>query len=179
MSESLLAAAWVQVADNMLAIRRAGDWRRDAASFDVYVAKRWSISKTRAKMLCNFATFCSMARGEFLRIPDSPDNIKPILDVAKKRWMDSWRICLDHAGDQLINAEHCKATMEYYGMGVRHKVPPKVLKGQRIRRATKTIAGMEDGTELVNDVGVGGLGHDWDVAMEVMIDADQAKMNDK
>lgn len=178
MSESLLSAGWHQVADNLLAIRRSGSWREDCASFDVYVVKHWSLSKSRAKALCQFSTFCAMCRDLHLPVPSSPDNIMPILKLKQRGWIDTWRICLDLAEGKAVNATHCKATMDYYGIGIKYRCPPAILKARKLRKATNVMADMGDGEKLVEEIGRDGLGANWDAAVEVMIDADQAKMNE-
>lgn len=176
MNEQLLASHYERMCETLWAIKKSGDWKATCSSFDIYVSRRWSLSKTRAKLLCNFAEFVADCRKEYLRIPDAPENVKPILALAKKHWLDAWRLCV-HYADGPINADHCEATLDHFGMYARKKLPPHVLNGQRVRRAAKTMAEFEDGEKLVTQIGADGLGRKWDDAVRVVIDADQARMN--
>ena len=114
MSEQLLGTAYQQLCEHLLAIRKSGEWRTEAVNFDTYVKLRWSISKTRAKLLCDFAAFCQMARKDYLRVPDAPENIKPILDLTHGKWMGVWRLCIDYADGKPINAQSCQAIMDHF-----------------------------------------------------------------
>jgi len=174
MNEQFFASANLQMCEHLAAIRKSGDWHHYAASFDVYVQLRWSLSKTRAKLLCDFAKFCKMVGQEKLKIPGSPENVRPILMLPQKRWLEIWAICINYA-DGPINAKHCTATMEQFGFIARKKIPEKILNSRRVRHAAKTMAQFKDGEALVEQVGVKGLGGDWDMAVRVTIDADQAK----
>lgn len=175
MTESLIGAAWLQLCGHLLSVRRTGSWKAHASSFDLYVQQRWSLSKTRAKLMCDFAKFCSLARENLLRIPDSPDNIKPVLELPHRRWMDAWRVCVNYA-EGPINAAHCQATLSQFGFIVRKRLPEHVLNGQRLRKAAKSLANLGDGEKVAEQLGPRGFGKDWDKAVEVVIDADQTKM---
>ncbi len=176
MNEALLASCYLQLCDHLLAIRKSGDWREYAPSFDYYVQRRWSLSKTRAKLLCDFSKFCAMSRDEFLRIPDAPENIKPILSLPHKEWMFTWKLVLSQ-NDGHINHKNCTAVMEFYGIGIRRRIPAEVLQGRKVRKAAKILAEIPDGEKVVEEIGVPALGGDWDMAVRVAIDMDQAKMD--
>lgn len=185
MNEQLLGAAWQQVCDNLLALRKSRVWRSSHASFNDYAAERWKLSKTRAKLYCDFSTFCAMCRDEFKPVPDCPDNVQPILGLAQKDWIYAYQLCLDKSKDENgfrfteMTHKHILDTLSFYGIGIRRRVPEIVLKARKVRAAAKTMAEMGDGEKLVEDIGAAALGHDWDMAVAVTIDADQAKMNKK
>lgn len=176
MNEQLLAAAWQQVCDNLLVLRKSKVWRSTHSCFNDYVIEVWCLSKTRAKLYCDFSTFSAMCRAEYLKVPTSPDVVKPILELPMKRWIETWIICIDKAGCNPDN-KSIRATMDFFGIGVRRRVPKSVLKTRKVRAAAKTLAEMGDGEKLVEEIGPAGLGHDWDMGLRVAIDADQAKMN--
>jgi len=173
MSEQLLGTAYQQLCEHLLAIRKSGEWRTEAVSFDTYVKLRWSISKTRAKLLCDFAAFCQMARKDYLRVPDSPDNIKPILALPHKHWVATWKLCCDYADGKPINASHCQATMDHFGVVARKRIPDYILNRKQVRKAAATMAAFKDGEKLADQVGVEGLGKHWKEAVRVTIEADQ------
>jgi len=178
MNEQLMAAAWQQVCDNVKSLRKSDGWRGSHADFNSYVKARWSLSKTRAKLYCDFSTFSAMCRAEHLHIPDSPDNVKPILELAQKHWIDTWILCIDKAdGSLTLSHKHIKSVLDYYGIGIKRRVPASILKARKVRAAAKTMADIGDGEALVDEIGVTGLGHDWDLGVKVTIDADQAKMD--
>ncbi len=178
MSESLFTLAIQQQCEHLLAIRKSGDWRRDAASFDIYCKKRWSLSKTRAKLLCDFAKFCQMAREEHMKLPDSPDNVRPLLSLPQRCWLDVWTMVLDYSREP-VGAAALSAIFDHLGIVSRNRVPSWILNGKRVRKAAETIAGLGDGTELVDDIGPQGLGKHWDKAVKVVIDADNAKADER
>lgn len=175
MTDQLMTGAWQQLADNLLSIRRSGGWRRPGVrSFEDYAARRWSLSKSRAALLCDFATFCGMCRRHMLPLPDSPDNIKPILELRKRDWADVWAMCVQH---HAVNAKDYQALLAHLGIISRRKIPPSVLKTKKVRKAVETMAGLQDGEALVDEIGPDGLGPKWDDAVKVVIDADQERMN--
>lgn len=175
MNEQLLANYHQQLAETLLAIKKSGDWK-PYATWEYYVQKRWSLSKSRAELLCKFAKFCGLCRAQNYRMPDSPENVKPILALAQKRWIDAWALCVQYA-DGPINAGHCEATLAQFGFITRKKLPPHVLNGQRVRKAAKLLAGVEDGERLVEEGGARVLGKEWDTGIRHAIDIDQAKWN--
>lgn len=178
MSESLFALAIRQQCEHLLAIRKSGDWRRDATSFDTYCKKRWSLSKTRAKLLCDFAVFCRMAQDSYMRVPDSPDNIRPLLALPQRRWLDVWTMVLDYAREP-VSASSLSAILDHLGIVSRNRMPSWILNGKRVRKAAETLADLGDGEKLVDEIGPQGLGQKWDKAVKVVIEADQRKWDER
>lgn len=177
MSESLVKAGWESVCTNLWAIRRSRSWQQLASSWDVYAKRYWSLSKSRAGLMVKFAKLCALCREEYQPVPDSPDNVAPILALPEKKWTAAWQVCRDMARNEPINAEHCESTLQHFGMNARKRVPEKVLKARRFQKATKDIASVQDGEALVEDIGVRGLGKYHDDAVRVLIDSDQAARN--
>ena len=176
MNEDLLTAGWEQVCDQLAAIRKTGEWERTHSSFDAYAKSRWSLSKTRAKLFCDFSKFCSMCRQARLPLPDAPDNVAPILRLTQKRWLEVWQMAVNYQ-DGAINAQYCESVMSQFGVIKDKKLPPHVINGMRVRKAAKTMAEIGDGEALVDQVGTRGLGKSWDECVKVVIDADQARMD--
>lgn len=177
MNDDLLTEGYHQYCDTLLAIRRSGEWKDHAPSFDDYAQKRWSLSKTRAKLLCNFAKFVAMCREHRIELPETPENVKPILGLAQKYWLDVWRLVLDSNGSAMVNAANVQAVMDRFGILAQRKLPQHVLNGQRVRRAAKTMAEFGDGEQLVEQVGKRALGKHWQDGVRVTIEADQARMD--
>ena len=177
MSETLLGAGWEQVSTNLLSIRQSRAWQKEAVSWDIYCKQRWSLSKTRAKLLCNFGKLCVDCRKAYLPVPDSPDNVAPILALTHKRWLETYRICVDYANGAPINAAHCQATMEHFSIIARKRVPDFVLNQKRLQKSVSTIASFGDGEKLVDEIGTNGLGKKWKDGVRVMIEADQFAMD--
>lgn len=178
MSEPFVQAGWEQVASNLLAIRQSRSWQSEAVSWEHYCKQRWSLSKTRAKLLCNFAKLCAECRKEYLHVPDSPDNVAPILALSHKRWLEAYRVCLDYAKGKPLNAEHCRSIMEHFGIVAHKRVPDFVLKKKRVQKAASTMASFGDGEKLVDEIGAESLGKKWKDGVRVMIEADQAAWSD-
>jgi len=183
-NEQLLTAAWCQVCDNMLSLRKSSRWRTSHASFNDYASDVWNLSKTRAKLFCDFSTFSTMCRQDNLQQPAAPDVVSNILSLLpQKEWLFTWQLCIDKSLNDgcrsRLNAKHIRGVMDFYGMGVRRRIPDSVLKARKVRKAAKTMAEIGDGEALVNEIGVQALGHDWDMGVRVTIDADQAKMDKK
>lgn len=178
MNEPLFSAAYHSLCENLLAIRRSGDWKSEASDFDSYVKARYSLSKTRAKLFCNFAIFTKLCREAGMDLPETPDNVEPVLKLAQKRWLEVWELILAYAPDmRALNAQHCKSVMDHFGVLTNKRIPPHVLKGMRVRRASKVLAELGDGEQLVSEIGAKGLGKHWDESVRVVIDADQARMD--
>lgn len=183
MNADLLTQSYRDYCETLLAIRRSGEWKEHATTFDDYAKLRWSLSKTRAKLLCDFAKLIGLCRKEGLPLPDTPENVKPLLSLAQKHWLDVWRLVLDctgasmNGGPKIINAASVQAVMDRFGIVAHKKLPEHVLKGQRVRRAAKTMAEIGDGEALVGQVGKRGLGKYWDDGVRVVIEADQARMD--
>lgn len=178
MSDQLLAAAWEQVCTNLWAIRQSRAWMLESASWEAYCRKRWSLTKTQAKLYVNFAKFCTMCREAYLPVPESPDNVKPILALTHKRWLSTWKICLDYS-DGPVNASHCDATMQQFSIISRKRIPAKVLESKRVQKAAEIMASFGDGERLVDQVGVNGLGTKWKDGVRVTIEADEAAMSER
>ena len=176
LNEDLLRCSYHQMCDHMLVIQKLGDWKHKFSSFGEYAEYRWSLSKTRAKLFTDFAKFCRKVEAEGWKLPDTPDNIQPVLNLPQKRWVEAWELCLAHANGT-INKKHCLATLDHYGLIARRKIPPHILKARQVRKAAETMAGFEDGEKLVDDIGPKALGKNWDKAVAVTIDADQARMD--
>jgi hypothetical protein len=178
-NEGFLIGAYVTYCTTLLAIRHSGEWREWADTWDEYVRDRWSLSKSRAKLLCSFAAFRLLCeKKEVRRLPDTPEQCKPLLALPKKQWLETWELVVDTA-DGPINAQHVESTMRRFRIFARKGIPPDVQAGIRVRRAAKTMAEFGDGERLVETVGERGLGNDWKDAVRVTIDADQARMNGK
>lgn len=171
MSEQFLSASIREYCEHLLALRKSRDWSADWETFDDYVKARWSLSKTRAKRYCHFALFCRMAEAAKLPIPDSPDNIAPILSLAQKRWMHAWEIVYSEGP---VNELRCKAVLAHYGFVLHKRIPENVKLRNDVKKATKTLAEIRDGEALVDKLGPN-LGHDWDMAGHVWIEADQKR----
>ena len=177
MNEQLLETSYVNYCETLLAIRKSREWSVWALTWEEYVTKRLSMSKTRAKLLCDVAKFRAMCRAElFTILPETPENVRPILSLPQKAWIEIWELVVSCATGP-INAKHCEAVMQRFNVYSRKKIPPDVLAGMRLRRAAKTMAGFEDGEKVAGQVGKNGFGKIWDDAVRVTIDADQAKRN--
>jgi hypothetical protein len=179
MNERALADSYAIVCDTLRAIRKSGEWKDWCESWEEYVAKRWSITKSRAKLLCDFAKFREMALREmFGTLPETPEQVKPILALPHRLWLEVWQLCIDYA-DGVITAKHCEGVMMHFGINARRRLSPEALKAIRVRRAAKTMADMRNGEQLVSEIGAQSLGSNWERAVEVVIDADQARMNER
>lgn len=177
MNEEMLSAAYVSYCETLLAIRKSGDWKDWHDTWDDYVQRRWSMSKSRAKLLCDFAKFRNMALDElFGTLPESPEQVKSILALPQKRWLEVWELVI---GDNKlpITAANVESTMLRFHIYAHKKLSPEAVKAIRVRRAAKTMAEMNDGTQLVGEIGGKALGKNWTKAVEVVIDADQARLN--
>jgi hypothetical protein len=178
MNEQMLVAGYVTYCETLLAIRHSGDWKDWCSTWNEYVVQRWSISKSRAKTLCDFAKFRRMALDEmFHTLPETPENVKPILALPQKQWLDVWQLVIDCADSKPINAQHCESTMLRFHIYANKNLSPEAAKAIKVRRAAKTMAEMNNGTELVNEIGGRALGKNWTKAVEVVIDADQARLD--
>lgn len=109
-------------------------------------------------------------------LPDSPENIAPLLGLPQKRWMDVWQMYRQFATGP-TTASSCQAFLDHFGQGRRKKIPLHILHGKQVRKAAETLASLGDGEALVEEIGPRGLGSKWDEAVRTVIDADQARMN--
>ena len=175
MDEELLESLWLQLADQIRVIRDSRQWIGEGGTWDVYCRNRWSISKSRANLLYKFSKFAAMVRETDLPAPSSPDNVAPILQLTQKRWVDCYRYCVNFNRPESLNAERCKAAIEHAGVSIRRRVPPHVLKSSRVKKCAETLAALEDGEKLVEEIGANGFGDAWDKAVKIVIDADQKR----
>ena len=175
MNEALFIQANHDLADNLLAIRKAGDWRHYKYDWPAYIQWRFNLSKTRAKLLCDFAQFVKMCRDNGVPLPETPENVQPILLLPRGQWIDAWSRCCEFAEGHMT-AQFCRATLDHFGYGGRKTVPPHVLKARRTRKAMETLAELGDGEKLVDEIGTKALGKNWDKGVRTVIDADQRRM---
>lgn len=177
MNEQLLEGAYVTYCQTLLAVRKSGDWKAWYDDWSEYVKKRWGLSKSRAKVLCDFAQFRAMCESElFGTLPETPEQVKALLALPKKRWLETWELILSVCKSPILQ-QNVESAMEHFGIYANKKLAPEALKAIRVRRAAKTIAEMGDGAQLVGEIGGRALGKNWDKAVEVVIEADQARMN--
>lgn len=170
-----MAIAWQQLCETLLAIRKSREWAPEFISFEAYVVGRWALSKTRAKLFCDFAKFCAMARAEYLPLPISPDTVTPVLRLQQSRWMEVWAICSSYDAK---TKNEIQSLLAHLGIGNSKRIPQYILNGRRVRKAAETLAEFNDGEKLVDEIGPDALGKNWDEAVRVTIDADQAKMDE-
>lgn len=177
MNEELMVSEYVRYCDSLLALRKSGDWKDWHDTWEEYAQSRWGLSKTRSKMLCDFAKFralCVEHGSAFL--PNTPEQVKAVLALPQKQWLETWELVLAYVSFP-IRPANVEAAMQHFHIYANKRIPPDVLKAQRVRRAAKTLAGMESGEKLVEEIGARGLGKNWGKAVEVVIDADQARLN--
>lgn len=178
MNEALLTSYYVSYCETLLAIRKSGDWKDWHPSWDDYVQRRWSLSKSRAKLLCQFAQFRNMALEEtFGTLPETPEQVKSILGLPQKLWIETWDLVISDNPRLPITAQNVESTLQRFGIYAHKTLSPEAKKAIRVRRAAKTMAEMSDGEKLVNEIGGKALGKNWTKAVEVVIDADQERMN--
>lgn len=179
MNEQLLTSYYADYCETLLAIRRSGEWKDWSGTWEEYVGKRWSLSKSRAKLLCQFAKLRAMCHVEHMRLPETPEQVKAILALPQKQWLETWDLVTATAGKDLVNAAHVDAVMTRFHIYARKRLSPEAMKAIRVRRAAKTMAEMEDGERLVGEIGGKALGKNWNKAVEVVIEADQARLNER
>jgi hypothetical protein len=174
-----MVSAYVSYCESLFALRKSGDWKAWHQTWDGYVSARWGLSKSRAKLICAFVKFRAMCEAElFGTLPETPEQVKPLLALAQHQWLDTWSLVL---GDNKfpITASNVESTMARFHIYARKTLSPEAKKAIRVRRAAKTMAEMNDGTELVGEIGGKALGKNWDKAVTVVIDADQARLNER
>jgi hypothetical protein len=160
-----------------LALRKSGDWKDWHDSWDDYVASRWGLSKTRAKLLCNFAKFRRMCEAELMgTLPETPEQVKAVLALPQKQWLETWELVLSYCSLP-IRPANVEAALMHFHVYPHRRLSPEALKAIRVRRAAKTLADMQNGEQLVAEIGAKALGKNWAKAVEVVIDADQARLN--
>lgn len=177
MNDQILVSCYVDYCETLLAIRKSGDWKEWHETWDAYVADRWGLSKSRAKLLCNFARFRQLCEKESTgALPETPESVKTILALPQKAWLETWELVTNYCKPP-ITAQNIAACLEHFKIFAHKRVPPEVLKAIQVRRAAKTLANMGDGEQLVQQIGANGLGAKWNEAVRVVIDADQERMN--
>jgi len=179
MNEDLMVSAYVGYCENLLALRKSGDWKAWHETWDEYVRVRLGLSKSRAKLVCDFAKFRAMLDSElFATRPETPEQVKGILALPQKQWIDTWELVLNVCKPP-VTAQNVESAMVHFHIYAHKSLSPEALKAIRVRRAAKTMAEMKDGTELVGEIGGRALGKNWNKAVEVVIDADQARLNEQ
>lgn len=177
MNEQLLENAYAAYCQELFALRKSGDWKAWHDDWADYVKKRWGLSKSRAKLLCDFAQFRGMCEAElFGTLPETPEQVKALLALPKKRWLETWEMILSICKLPIL-PQNVESAMEHFGIYANKKLPPDALKAIRVRRASKTLADVGSGEQLVQDIGPRALGKHFDKAVEVVIDAHQARLN--
>lgn len=177
MNEDLMVTEYVRYCDSLLALRKSGDWKSWHDTWEEYVSSRWGLSKTRAKLICDFAKFREMAEAElFGTLPETPEQVRAVLALPQKQWLETWELVLSYCSLP-IRPTNVEAALQNFHIYANKRVPPDVLKAMRVRRAAKTLAGMESGEQLVQEIGARALGKNWNKAVEVVIDADNERRN--
>jgi hypothetical protein len=177
MNEQLLEGAYSDYCKTLCAIRKSGDWKAWHDDWSEYCKKRWGLSKSRAKALVSFSKFRDMCEAElFGTLPETPEQVKPILALPRKKWLETWEMVLGVC-KLPITPHNVESALEHFGIYANKKLSPNALKAIRVRRAAKTMAEMVDGEKLVNEIGGRALGKNWNKAVEVVIEADQARLN--
>jgi hypothetical protein len=177
MNEQLLEASYVAYCENLLALRKSGDWKAWHETWEEYAKSRWGLSKARWKLLCAFVKLRAMCEAELLAtLPESPEQVKGLLALPQKQWLDTWELVLNYCVPPVL-PQNVVSAMEHFHIYAHKTLPPEVLKAIRVRRAAKTMAEMNDGTKLVGEIGGKALGKNWNKAVEVVIDADNERRN--
>lgn len=177
MNEDLWVSSYVAFCESLWGLRKSGDWKAWHETWEEYVQQRWGLSKSRAKLLCDFAKFRALCEAElFGTLPDTPEQVKALLALPQRAWLETWELVCNYCKAP-ITPQNVESCMQHFKIFARKSVPPDVLKGIQVRRAAKTLAGMKDGEKLVHEIGTRGLGAKWDEAVRVVIDADQERMN--
>jgi hypothetical protein len=179
MNEDLMVSAYVGYCENLLALRKSGDWKAWHETWDEYVRVRWGMSKSRAKLVCDFAKFRAMCESEMMStLPDTPEQVKAMLALPQKQWLETWELVLNYCKPPIL-PQNVESAMQHFHIYAHKSLSPEAKKAIRVRRAAKTMAEMNNGTELVSEIGGKALGKNWNKAVEVVIDADQARLNEQ
>lgn len=179
MNEQLLGSAYVSYCESLLALKRSGDWKAWFESWDEYVKARWGLSKSRAKLLCAFIKLRTLLEAElFGTLPETPEQVKSILALPQKQWLETWELVIND-NKLPISPQNVDSTLERFHIYPHKKLSPEAVKAIRVRRAAKTLASMNNGTELVAEIGGRALGKNWNKAVEVIIEADQARLDEQ
>lgn len=181
MDEQLLRDAIHDYCATLLAIARS--FKKRTEFFD-HATKSYSLSKTRAGLYLNFAEFHTMCRDANMLNPSHPDSVAPILALPKKQWLEVWKMVLDcgqlpttgrYCG-QLPNAYGVKAVLDRFNISPK-RIPKHILERKKVQRAAQTLAEVKDGEALADRVGFHGFGRHWGDAVNVVIEADQRRMD--
>lgn len=179
MNESLMVNDYVRYCDSLLALRKSGDWKSWHDTWEDYVSSRWGLSKTRAKLLCNFAKFRQLLEAElFGTLPETPEQVKAILALPQKQWVETWELVVSFCSLPL-RPGNIEAALQHFHIYANKRPSPEALKAIRVRRAAKTLADMQSGEQLVQEIGAKALGKNWSKAVEVVIDADQTRLTNE
>jgi hypothetical protein len=179
-NEQILASSYVSYCESLLALKRSGDWKAWFESWDEYVKARWGLSKSRAKQICAFIKMRQLFHEEtfgFGWLPETPEQVKSILALPQKQWLETWELVLNDNALP-ISPQNVDSTLERFHIYPHKKLSPEALKAIRVRRAAKTMAEMNNGAELVAEIGGRALGTNWQRAVAVVIEADEARMNE-
>jgi hypothetical protein len=178
MNEQLLTGSLIAYCETVLAIKREGSWKRQFKTFEQYALARWGLSKPRASLLCNFVRLRGLLKDElFGLLPETPEQVKALVRLPRVKWAEAWQFVLDDNGRPPITPQNVESTLSRFGLSGHKVLSPEAKKAIRLRRAAKVIADCEDGTQLVQEIGARGLGKNWDSAVRVTIEADQARMD--
>lgn len=179
MNEDLMVSSYVSYCQNLLALRKSSDWKAWHETWDGYVKERWGLSKTRANLVCAFAKFRAMCEAElFGTLPETPEQVKALLALPQKQWLETWELVLS-VSTLPVRPHNVESAMQHFHIFANKRLSPEVTKAIRVRRAAKTMAEMKNGAELVHEIGGKALGKNWTKAVEVVIDADQERLNEQ
>jgi hypothetical protein len=115
---------------------------------------------------------------QYAVLPETPEQVKELLALPQKQWLETWDLVLDDNQPPIL-PRNVESTLQRFAIFAHKKLSPEALKAIRVRRAAKTMAEMKSGTELVSEIGGRALGVNWTKAVEVVIDADQARLNER
>jgi hypothetical protein len=179
MNEQILESAYASYCESLLALKRSGDWKPRHKTWEDYAKARLGLSKSRAKLLCGFAKFRALLEAElFGTLPESPEQVKALLALPQRQWVEAWELVITDNGAP-ISPQNVDSTLQRFHLYAHKKLAPDVVKAIRVRRAAKVMAEMQNGTELVGEIGGRALGVNWTKAVEVIIDADQARLDEQ
>jgi hypothetical protein len=179
MNEQMLEGAYATYCQTLCGIRKSGDWKAWHEDWAEYCKKRWGLSKSRAKTLVHFAKFRDMCEAElFGTLPETPEQVKPIMALPQKKWLETWEMVLSVCKFP-ITPQNVESALQHFGIYANKKLSPEAMKAIRVRRAAKTMAEIGDGEKLVSEIGGRALGKNWNKAVEVVIEADQARLNSR
>src|SRR5690606_23429296 len=110
----LMVSEYVRYCDSLLALRKSGDWKDWYETWEAYCKERWGLSKTRAKLMCDFAKFRQMCEAEMMStLPDTPEQVKDLLALPQKQWLDTWELVLND-NKPPIRPQNVESTMQRF-----------------------------------------------------------------